>query len=319
MSDTMELTVERIIEADSLSLEMESELREAVRKRSDVPLKFCYLDYGANLWDGVSTDPDYELGERERITLQKALPIASTYLEKHLNVLHVGVGNGVEAPLILDAVSPAQIESYGLLDISAKMIGLARRRIRSSFPLIHLSEFHCDVEKKGVENTLQALRHQNSSQTLITLIAHGGLLSNFELLPLIRSGMSQSDRLLVTLELFDEVRQEEIFASYRLRSVEALLSRGLAHLGYKVKEDSLSVSYNAVNSCLNVHAMPELLPTSFGALDYELMDSTPLRLLSSYKPSEENFLKRLAASGLHAVYFTHFREWGCCAALCKPA
>ena len=91
-------------------------------KKKILPLKFCYLNKGANAWDTLrnNKNSNFELGNKEISSFKKLLSKIPE-LKTPTNIVHFGVGNGLEIPELFSSFDFKK-HSYIGVDISLSLI-----------------------------------------------------------------------------------------------------------------------------------------------------------------------------------------------------
>lgn len=285
--------------AVKLKLAQQKELEEAVRERKEIPIRFCYMGLA---WHRIATDPDYTLASRELGILEEAARLVSTRIEKPVNVIHIGSGNGVEIPRIVEAIGVQNIGIYALIDINESMLGLAKSFALKKHPGLSVRTYHRNVEGAGIADIAEELKREGAERNLVLLIGNGVLFSNPQIPRFIHSAMGEKDRFFLTLELFRKEKQKEIFGSYMIPPVLDLLSIGVERAGLKPSHERFSIEYDAKDSRLKQFFQTE--------------DGRRLLVLISYKPEEiQTIEERMAACGFGKEFMIENKDLHACAGL----
>ena len=92
-------------------------------------------------------------------------------------------------------------------------------------------------------------------------------------------------------------------ATYNLQEVKNLLSVGLKRAGYKAEEGSFRTEFNEAKSRVEVYFKPN--------------DEQEILCLTSYKPREDEFKRRLIDSGFDIQFFRFYEDVHTFAVLCS--
>jgi len=248
--------------------------KEIMDENPDVH-SYCYHAYGADCWEKINKDThEYYLGSNEFNFLTEIfLPrLSATVLggdnAGHCNVLHIGVGSGMEINSIITNVHRfKKINKYAIVDISQGNIEKALERI--AFDRIeHRMEPKIEIlfgDPVNVTNAdLGALKFNRYSSMntgdneflsgrqlladncplIIVLVANGYLFSQKSLLERLTFFMRHGDYLLVTTEVNnscgnnDSDEFKEITKSYKAESVLKLFNISLNPLNIDVFENT---------------------------------------------------------------------------------
>jgi len=277
----------------------DNEIKKALKYRY-VPLKFCYQGNGANSWDklrgkgGQNHNVKFELGKREHNGLFQILTRIPV-LKNPTNILHVGVGNGIELPVIY-SVFDFQKHFYLGIDISYEMIqntihnqeNILKKMDRASFVL-------SDVEKKG--NLLKICRKAKRNghpNNLLLFTGEGTLLSNFKVFRYIADSLDKNDLALISLEGDKKSQRKKMLENYNLEA-----SKDLFRVGLKKARITKGV----------------FLPARFDKKSHQVKVyfQTPSKkkilCLSSYKPpSKKQFKEILKKYGLKPIFIEYFSD-----------
>jgi hypothetical protein len=299
--------------------------------------KFAYLGpAGAEAWRRVSTDPDYDLGRRETEALEVAMGDLTEQLgERRVNVVHVGPGDGVEIPYVVQSLGAKRIAAYHLVDISADMLRLAGAKgaeVAREHGAIQLETHVCDVTETGASGLdgsspaltalLRSLKAGGTQPNLVLLVANGAILSDPKCLESIRAGMSAGDYLVITVEAYSKVRDSRIREQYRLPSVLALLARGLGNaIGMDLgvaRPDYFEVEYNARNSMVEVYFLASRWAKANPTGPHGQLSRMPERIpvFTSFRPEAESLRSLLVSKGFQVGKLNVLAGATCFGAIC---
>jgi len=258
----------------------QKELNEVVKNKKEIPIRFCYIGMK---WHKIATDPNYTLKQRELGILKKSIELVASKIITPINILHLGVGNGVEIPYIVDAIGLSNIKIYGIVDINKSMLKLAKSFALKKYSKLNIKSYFRDIETNGIKDIAKELKNSGAKRNLILLIGNGVLFSNPKTVKFIRESMDQEDNFFLTLELFKKEKQKEIFNSYMIPMILDLLRIGIRRAGFKPSYEKFSIIYDSKTSRLK---------------QFFQTNGEKLLVLSSYKPTNiQKIEKRLKKYG----------------------
>ncbi|RCV63325.1 hypothetical protein C5S53_14335 [Methanophagales archaeon] len=296
------------------------EILNSIKTKNEIPHKFAYLDMGADVWDAISKDPNYDLGKRELSTLKKLMRLVCAKMEnERYNVLHIGPGNGVEIPIIVDGLGVHLIINYALTDISPELLKMARSYGNEHSKNLKFLSFIHDGIKLNISEIAENIRRKGSNKNLILLIANGAILSNSPVLTNVRRSMMPEDKLLITLESYSTDREKEILEQYKLPAIINLFAKCLSHIGiHDPVPEQFEFLYNRKDSMIEVYFLVEKWLKSHSTTNIQLNTPCPnkIKVFSSLRPTASELQKILTAQGFEILIFHHYMEEKCCGVLC---
>jgi hypothetical protein len=276
------------------------------------PHQLAYLNGGGRAWCAISNDPAYELGTRERSALNKFLgEMAQCRGPAAWNIVHVGPGSGVEASTIITALGPDRIASYALVDVSPELLACSSRAV-AKFQIPGLRSYEHDVSRPGLEEIANEVRLSSQAPILFVLAANGGILFDLSCLRHIRESMLPEDRGLITLEMYEPNREQEILNQYRLPSVLDLFCHLLPTPARRATQ--FETAYNHEHSLLEVHFRPDHDQRPAFAVH----GSEPpqrVRVFAALRPTPQRFRAIMEAEGFEMERFEVFEAEHCCGVL----
>lgn len=277
----------------------------------EIPHKLAYLNGGGRAWRAVCEDPRYDLGRRELASLAHLMSqVVPRLPQRTVNVLHLGPGTGREVAIVVDAVGPANIRQYGVVDISVDLLGLAGAVVADRLGPERMRRFEHDLNRRGLARLTQTLRNERASCNLLVLAGNGGILSDLSCLGWIEEAMEGEDRLLVILEFYEPARERDILDQFRIPTILNLFGRCLAPLGVcDPQPTEFEVVYSPETALLEIYFIPA---PSRRALQI----SDRLRLFASFRPTPERLRATLESFQFQVLCFETFSEERCCGAIC---
>jgi len=283
--------------------------------------KYSYLGKGAEIWDSISKDYYYNLGERELSTLEKSIKMAGSLLGSgKYNIVHLGSGNGVEIPIIVKSLKRGKIAKYFLVDISRQLLSLAKSFGEAYYKDITFSGFVKDITGKDTSSFIRGLKQSAREKNLIFLVGNGTLMSYPTVVCNVAESMDYRDRLFITLEVFDSARELEILEQYKLPNIIGLFESSLSvfdisgtvlnqyHFSYDKGIEQIRVYFNIAKwESDNKRKCKKFI----GPLKEKVL------VFTSYRPTAKHLKEYLIGKGFEIVKFSHFAKEHCCGVLCR--
>ncbi|HLD85326.1 MAG TPA: L-histidine N(alpha)-methyltransferase [archaeon] len=291
--------------AKRLTKEQLNVLKKYVEEKSEIPIRVVYTQ---EHWNKIAKDPEYRLAGREIFALKKSIgKIAKKISEKNINIIHLGVGNGFEIPIIIDGLNACNynIINYSIVDVNPKMLEIAENKLRQKYSGIKIKKFIVDIETYGIESIFNDTKKEGADINVVCLLANGVLFSNDELVKKISDNMRDGDYFFLTLELYQEGKDDEIMQPYMIQSVLDLLSNGVKIIGYEPKHGEFSAEIDKDKSMLKVYYSPNSDMTK------------KFVVLRSYKPTFKQLNERMGKSGFVEVFCEEYSETHTSAGLFK--
>ncbi|MCX6761346.1 MAG: L-histidine N(alpha)-methyltransferase [Candidatus Moranbacteria bacterium] len=280
--------------AKRLTKEQLDILRQYVEEKNEIPIRVVYTQ---EYWDKIAKDSDYQLANREISALKKSISRLSKQIgENKINIIHLGVGNGFEAPIIIDGLNKNNIVNYSIVDVNPTMLEIAENELHQKCSSIKVKKFPVDIETYGIKNICEETRKDGTAINVICLVANGVLFSNEELVQEIFDNMNNDDYFFLTLELYQKGKDEEIIQSYLIPSVLDLLSNGIRIIGFEPKYEEFSAEMDKNDNMLKVYYSPNTDKTK------------RFLVLHSYKPSIEQLNERMNNFGFIGVFCEEYLE-----------
>ncbi len=313
--------IEKQREQSVLNFSQRHELIEAIERRNEIPHKFAYLNNGAETWDMITKASDYDLGKRELYTIRKFMQLVCEKLKNEsFNILHIGSGNGIEIPTIMEILGVQQIAHYALVDISPELLKMAESYGNKHFESLRFLSFIHDITKPNISRIAETLRQNGASRNLILLIANGAILSNSSCLNYIRKSMTSEDRLLITLEVYIANREKQILEQYKLPSITTLFTRSLSLIGINdLTPDDLEFIYNKEKSMVEVYFLAKqwLELHAHENITFDVPLPEKIKIFSSFRPDSNKLKKFLLSKGFKIEFFHYFERESCCGVVCN--
>jgi uncharacterized SAM-dependent methyltransferase len=276
-------------------------LKTFVEEKNEIPIRIVYTQ---EYWDKIAKDSGYQLANREISALKNSIEkLSDQFGEKKINIIHLGVGNGVEVPIIIDEIKADKISNYSIVDVNPTMLKITEDKLAKNYPTIAVKKFQTDIETYGIKNICEQTKKDGAEINVIFLIANGVLFSNEEFVQEIFNSMDENDYFFLTLELYQKGKDKEIIQPYMIPTVLDLLANGIKMIGYEPKHDEFSAEIDQNDHRLKIYYSPE----SDKAKKY--------LVLHSYKPNIEQLSKRMDNFGFARVFCEEYTDIHTCACL----
>lgn len=169
------------------------------RPQKELPPKYFYDARGSELFERITTLPEYYLTRAERALLERWIPGWIAELRPR-TLLELGAGSASKTRLILDAMRAAgSAACYAPVDVSAEFLAVTAERLRLDYPMLEVRPIVADIAVDF------ALPDALPRPTLYAFL--GSTLGNFEraaavhLLGAVRAAMHAGDRFLLGVDL----------------------------------------------------------------------------------------------------------------------
>jgi len=280
------------------------ELIDYVSKCNAIPHKYAYWGIGADIWEKIVNDNDYELGINEIDALKTYLPNVRTLLGNDMyNVFHLGTGEGREITYVIDNLWKS-INIYSMLDISPELLKSAKINTinymagSNKKKIVEIKLCTVDLTNdNSISQVISSIGTNQNTHSLLIAIANGALLSNESVWEAISSSMKKEDKLLLIMEGSDDTEENKnkIKNEFEITSVRELLLQPLKLLGIDIhKDDKVEeyLIYSHTENMLNVDFNVDLWCNN-GNNNINKSNCGRINIFSTYKPTKENIRQKL--------------------------
>jgi len=287
-------------------------LKSIKEKDNTIFHSYCYHAYGGDCWKEINETSEYDLGRREQNFLRDFLFKIQLENIRTCNVLHIGVGSGIEIEPIINGIrkDEREIQNYTFVDISPnilertheKLVWLKRHnKVNNN---IHFHDICEDVTKEWLY-----IRPDNNP-LIVILVANGFLFSQEPLIRNISNFMKEGDYLLVTTEINNTTISDEslkiknlnkLIESYKTDSVLKLFNISLNPLGintidkqyYEFKfQNKITTGDNYKQDIFEGYFNLQLWRTNNNNFTLDGFESIEqIKIFQSYKPRNEESIK----------------------------
>ncbi|MBF2064535.1 MAG: L-histidine N(alpha)-methyltransferase [Calothrix sp. C42_A2020_038] len=180
-------------------------LIEALKTRREIPLKYSYKGYGANIWDNFYRKLIIPNWYRSNVEI-KLLRDNFKYLNgkpqncHKVNIVDVGAGNSYPVKDYIRKLDKlSRINRYIALDISEELLEVSKRNFTKWFPFIKYTNSYIDIENSPIP---EYLLYQDGINIFLHLgVTIGNLQHRVKALQNFRQSMHKHDLLVLTNEI----------------------------------------------------------------------------------------------------------------------
>jgi hypothetical protein len=232
--------LDKIKQVEDKIIKSKQKYLDSMKNDSNATLhSYCYHAYGGDCWKNINATSEYDLGRREQHFLKDFLldTIKQNKNVRSCNVLHIGVGSGIEIESIINSLrqEEREIQHYTIVDISPNILE------RTQEKLVWLKKYN-KINNINFKNICEdvttpgwSYERPDNNPLIIILVANGFLFSQESLLKNISVFMKKEDYLLVTVEINNTVNSinnlNKMKESYRIDSALKLFNNSLNPLG----------------------------------------------------------------------------------------
>ncbi|MEP6692384.1 MAG: L-histidine N(alpha)-methyltransferase [Gemmatimonadaceae bacterium] len=197
------------------------------REQKELSPKYFYDRAGSQLFEEITTLPEYYLTRTERRLLGRTMPGLASRL-RPATLVELGAGAADKTRVILDAMRDAGSAAlYVPVDVSASFLHDAAARLRDAYPGLGVTPVVADFT--------EPMRFPPAMPRPVLFAFLGSTIGNFderasvELLSRVRDAMRPNDRLLLGADLVKDVARIEL-AYNDARGVTAAFNRNVLHM-----------------------------------------------------------------------------------------
>jgi L-histidine Nalpha-methyltransferase len=273
---------------------------------SRIPLKFAYLDEGADRHNKLVESTSYKIPSAERQLIDTFLSSCEKYfLNEPINIIELGCGNGKKTKQVVDFFLNYQNSiDILLIDISERMIEIAKRNIlRNGSPKL-ISKELIDFENDDLKRVIHDFTTRTSYQNLILFLGNtlGNSFDKVSTIQNIAKSISSKDFLLLGVELFNYEHIESIISQYETEVFREAVSSALEKLDVNPNDGRLNIEFDYKNQDVLVWfelQKPISIRMTFG--DIHFLENQRILLMVSHKFTDSEIKKLLNISGLKDV------------------
>jgi uncharacterized SAM-dependent methyltransferase len=296
-----------------------SELITALKGRNEIPLKFEYLDNGAENWRNLVQSDDYKIGKVESELIQNNIDnIFEIIGNNDVNVLDIGCGDGLDA---IDFVKrTTKSYRYFCFDISREMLDLAESNFNKTLKP-QIEKYEIDFEEGNFAQITRKIRQQYYKTNLLLLLGHtlGNPSDRNRVLANLRESMVSSDWLLLGIELMDGQLIKEIERHYNLKEVDEFILSVIEKLGIQKSFGHIVSAFNKKRNQMEFNFIFDRGATiKYSDEEVPFEKGEGILLAVSHKFTEDGLRDLLKNSGFLIRKFFLDKENNYCLVLCQP-
>lgn len=277
-----------------------------LKNNKRIPLKYVYLDQGADRHNKLVESNTYRIPSAEKQLLEIFLLSCSKYFcNEPINIVDLGCGNGKKTKQVADFFMNYQNSiDILLIDISKRMIEIAKRNIkRKSAPKL-ISKALIDIEKDDLHSVIHDFSTRTSHQNLILFLGNtlGNSFDMIATLQNIAKSMSSKDYLLLGVELLNYDLIGSIISQYETEVFHKAVSFALEKLGVNPNDGRLIIEFDFNDQDVLVWfelQKPITIRMTFG--DLHFLENQRILLMVSHKFSDFEIKKLLKISDLKDI------------------
>ena len=301
-----------------------SEFITAIKGRKEIPLKFEYLNRGADRYEKAALASVYADSYQEAPLVDDALHALLGFTRGYrVNLMYVGCGNGTKAiPAIKELGKLHQPLNYALVDISPAMLLKAYNNTRKLYhgPII-IRNFEWDFEEGNFAYVTDYMRKNGEPVNVILFL--GGTIGNLSdrarILANFRESMTLSDYLMITFFMLPRNVDKlvQVYANNPLS--DAWVVTALEEIGVDKNGGSVKVSFNRKKQQVEIHFV--LLRDVVGRVEdreIHLRKGQKVLLGTSHKFTRSEIRNLLNLSGFHIVWSRVNKGSTMATVLCQP-
>ena len=290
---------------DSFKREVLAGLHETPKR---IPSKFFYDERGSELFELITTTPEYYLTRTELSILQEYLPSMAESVGSEATIVEFGTGAGVKTEMLLKALNTPRV--YIPIDISKEQLRRASNELQEQFPFLTILPVFGDYT-----TPISLPAEANSGNTVVFF--PGSTIGNFtpkEATEFLKKASKLVDNGGGILIGYDRVKDPNILeAAYNdSEGVTAAFNLNLIRRIRKEFDAAISENdfehyafFNPKESRIEMHLVSkETLNVCFGSEEIHFEKGEHIITEYSYKYTPERFEEILNASG-----FTIEKKW----------
>ncbi len=295
----------------------------ALKGRHEIPLKFAYMDDGANNWDKIVENNDYLLGKIESGMIAQNMDKITTCVKKKVNLIDVGCGNGKKTIPFIEALSKThKPTNYIALDISTEMLALAIKNISNEIKQnLNTQTFVIDFEEGNFAQITNMLRKVYYESNFLTMLGNtiGNPFDKDRVLSNLRESMTFNDHILIGIELVRGDDVGKILSHYRTAFVNKAVFFCLEKMGVKHSDGETKVIYNKAKSQVEIYfVFRKNTKVKFADEIFDFKNGDKILLAISYKSTKPQLEKLLSKTGFKINLFMTNKSNDYALVLCQP-
>jgi uncharacterized SAM-dependent methyltransferase len=288
------------------------ELLASISARGEIPVKYAYLNEGAQKWDEIYKQWE----EGDGVTSEEMLLLTS-HLDSFvgafgesdgINLVDLGCGSGTPAIRIIKYLIGRGLKvNYVAVDISQEMLELAEANLLSEFSDLPVTSLRLDFEKDSLTDQLLSIKQKTNYPSL--LINLGNTLGNYvnvsSVLTNFMESMTLDDYLLLGNGLVNDYNPQKIINTYNIPIIVDLVTSPARSLGLYDDNDDFKYIWNAnknrVEGRIQFNSDKKV---TVADQSLELNNGEEILVHHSYKFSEASLTKLISDVGFRTELLT---------------
>jgi excisionase family DNA binding protein len=319
-SDVFEFMKKHKRKHEVFTNEQTAELITALAGRRELPLKFQYLEEGANRYVSFEHTSEYGIGQTEiDLILDNEDKIMSYLSKQEYSMLDIGCGDGKKAAAILTRLGKTSDKlSYFPVDISERMIDISTNNVQLAHGDVNIESFNEDFEKANISKITYYLRRRYQRNNIILLLGQtiGNIVDSHRVLVNLRESMTEEEVLLVGMAMLPK---ENPLKGYDEPVIYDWLWTIPEKIGITRKDAEIKLYFN--NAKHQIEYKLEFQrdwSKSYGLDLLSFYKGQKILIAISHKFIEEEIFKLFAGAGFKIELFLESKQKNYCVVLCKP-
>jgi excisionase family DNA binding protein len=304
-----------------LTNEQTAELITALAGRRELPLKFQYLEKGADRYVSFEHNSEYKIGQTELdLILDNGDKILSSLAKKDYSLVDVGCGDGKKAAAILSRLgnhSSGKL-SYFPVDISQRMIDIAIDNVELAHENINIELFNEDFEKAALSKITYYLRRRYQRNNMILLLGQtiGNITDSNRVLVNLRESMTEEEVLLVGMSMLPKTDPLE---GYNQKIIYEWLWTVPEKIGITKADAEIKLYFNKAKHQIEYKLeFKKDWSKNYGTDFLKFHEGQKILIAVSHKFTKEEIFELFAGAGFRIELFLESKESNYSVVLCKP-
>jgi excisionase family DNA binding protein len=304
-----------------LTNEQTADLITALAGRRELPLKFQYLERGADRFVSFEHNTEYKIGQTELdLILDNGDKILATLAKKDYSLVDVGCGDGKKAAAILSRLgnhSSGKL-SYFPVDISQRMIDIAIDNVELAHENINIELFNEDFEKATLSKITYYLRRRYQRNNMILLLGQtiGNITDSNRVLVNLRESMTEEEVLLVGMAMLPKANPLD---GYDQKIIYDWLWTVPEKIGITKEDADMQLYFNKAKHQIEYKLeFKKDWSKSYGSDLLRFHKGQKILIAISHKFTKEEIFELFAKAGFKIELFLESKENNYCVVLCKP-
>ena len=304
-----------------LTNEQTADLITALTGRRELPLKFQYMEQGADRYVSFEHNTEYKIGQTELdLILDNEDKILSCLTKKDYNLIDVGCGDGKKAAAILTRLGRHSSNklSYFPVDISQRMIDIAIDNVELANEDISIESFNEDFEKATLSKITYYLRRRYQRNNMILFLGQtiGNITDSNRVLVNLRESMTEEEVLLAGMAMLPKTNPLE---GYDQKIIYDWLWTVPEKIGITKADADIKLYFNKAKHQIEYKLeFKKDWAKNYGSDFLRFHKGQKVLIAISHKLTKEEIFELFAKAGFKIELFLESKGNNYCVVLCKP-